>query len=364
MRLGHWRRKALGGVLALLAFGSALAQGTAPPPAPAPAPAAAPGERLRIIGGLAGVNQFVRHEEPFWTRELPRLTGGRASAEIVPFDRAGLRGQEMLRLVKLGAVPFGTLLLAVSAAQEPELAAPDLAGLNPDFASLRRSVESYRPRAQALLRERYGIELLALYVYPAQATFCAKPISGLADLAGRRVRVSSPAQADWVKALGGTPVQTTFAEIVANLRHGNIDCAITGTMSGNTIGLHEVTTHLHPMPVNWGLAAFVANRDAWEALSPETRAVLSRELPRLEGAIWAESERETGEGIACNTGLAGCVSGRRGRMTLVTPPPADDARRQDILRSAVLPGWVQRCGPSCIPAWQSTIGRATGIDPF
>jgi TRAP-type C4-dicarboxylate transport system substrate-binding protein len=347
---------ALGGALALLAVGTSLAQGAAP--------ATAPGERLRIIGGLAGVNQFVRHEEPFWSRELPRLTGGRASAEIVPFDRAGLRGQEMIRLVQLGAVPFGTLLLAVSAAQEPELAAPDLAGLNPDFASLKRSVEAYRPRAQALLRERYGIELLALYVYPAQATFCAKPISGLADLAGRRVRVSSPAQADWVTALGATPVQTTFSEIVANLRHGNIDCAITGTMSGNTIGLHEVTTHLHPMPVNWGLAAFVANRDAWQALSNETRAVLSRELPRLEGAIWAESERETGEGIACNTGSAGCVSGRRGRMTLVTPPSTDDARRQEILRSAVLPGWVQRCGPGCIPAWQSTIGRATGIDPF
>lgn len=356
MRLGHWRRKALGGALALLVGGSSLAQGATP--------ASGTVERLRIVGGLAGVNQYVRHEEPFWARELPRLTGGRASAEIVPFDRAGLRGQEMIRLVQLGAVPFGTLLLAVSAAQEPELAAPDLAGLSPDFAALKRIVEAYRPRAQALLRERYGIELLALYVYPAQATFCAKPIAGLADLAGRRIRVSSPTQADWVAALGATPVQTTFSEIVANLRHGNIDCAITGTMSGNTIGLHEVTTHLHPMPVGWGLAAFVANRDAWQALSTETRAMLSRELPRLESAIWAESERETGEGVACNTGSAGCVSGRRGRMTLVTPTPADDTRRQHILRTAVLPGWVQRCGAACIPAWQSTIGRATGIDPF
>ena len=321
-------------------------------------------ERLRVIGGLAGVNQFVRHEEPFWTRELPRLTGGRVSAEIVPFDRAGLRGQEIMRLVQLGSVPFGTLLMSVSAAQEPELVAPDLAGLNPDFASLRRSVEAYRPRAQALLRERYGIELLALYVYPAQATFCARPLSKLADLAGRRVRVSSPTQADWVTALGAVPVQTTFAEIVGNLRNGNIDCAITGTMSGNTIGLHEVTTHLHPMPVSWGLAAFVANGGAWQALSADTQAVLRRELPRLESAIWAESERETGDGVACNIGAPECSAGRRGRMVLVTPTATDEARRRDVLRTAVLPGWVQRCGVACVASWRATVGRATGIDPF
>jgi TRAP-type C4-dicarboxylate transport system substrate-binding protein len=355
--LPHPLRTLLALCLTLGFSAATLAQGT-------PAAADAAVERLRIVGGLAGVNQFVRHEEPFWSRDLPRLTGGRASAEIVSFDRAGLRGQEMLRLIQQGVVPFGTLLLAVSAAQEPELAAPDLAGLNPDFAALRRTVAAYRPRAEALLRSRYGAELLALYVYPAQATFCARPVARLGDLAGRRIRVSSPTQADWVTALGGTPVQTTFGEIVNNLRNGNIDCAITGTMSGNTIGLHEVTTHLHPMPVSWGLAAFVANGAAWEALSAETRAVLRRELPRLESAIWAESERETGEGIACNTGSADCTSGRRGRMTLVRPSPEDDTRRREILTTAVLPGWVQRCGAACVTTWKSTLGRATGVDPF
>ena len=63
-----------------------------------------PHTHLRIVGGLAGMHQFTRHEEPFWTRERVRLSGGRASAEIVSFDRAGIRGQEMLRLVAMGTV--------------------------------------------------------------------------------------------------------------------------------------------------------------------------------------------------------------------------------------------------------------------
>jgi hypothetical protein len=106
-------------------------------------------QHLRIVGGLAGVNQYTRHEEPFWTTELPRLARGKLSAEIVPFDRAGIRGQEMLRLIQLGVVPFGTALLSVSSAQEPELSAPDLAGLNPDIATLRRVTTAFRPTSRS-----------------------------------------------------------------------------------------------------------------------------------------------------------------------------------------------------------------------
>jgi len=321
-----------------------------------------PPQHLRIVGGLAGVNQYTRHEEPFWTRDLPRLSNGKASAEIVPFDRAGIRGQEVLRLVQLGAVPFGTALLSLSAAQDPELSAPDLAGLNPDAASLRRSVDAFRPYLQRVLRERYGIELLALYTYPAQVTFCTKSIAGLGDLAGRRIRVSGSSQSDWVTALGAIPVQTAFADIVANVRSGNIDCAITGTMSGNTIGLHEVTSHIYTMPINWGVAAFVANGTVWNALPKDLQVLLRQELPKLENAIWAESTKETGEGIACNVGAAACAGGRKGNMTEVRETPADIRKRRDILVKNVLPGWIQRCGPQCAQLWRKTIGPALDIE--
>lgn len=318
-------------------------------------------QRLRIVGGLAGLNQYTRHEEPFWTTELPRLAGGQLSAEIVPFDRAGIRGQEMLQLMQLGVVPFGTALVSQSAVAEPLLAAPDLAGLNPDIASLRRTVAAFRPQLEKTLRERHGIELLAVYTYPAQVLFCKKAFDGLGDLAKRRIRVSSPPQADWVEALGGVPVSISFAGIVEAFRAGNIDCAITGTMTGNTIGLQDLTTHIHPMAVSWGLAIFGANQGTWKALNPAVRELLARELPKLEQAIWAESERETGEGLACNTGGNGCTNGKRGRMAEVRSSADDDKRRRQIFASTVLPRWVQRCGPACAEVWNQTLGAQLGI---
>ncbi len=351
-RAGLWLLRA---ALALAAV-SAAAAGLPANPSP-------PGAvRLRVVGGLAGLNQYTRHEEPFWTRDFARLTGGRAVAEIVPFDRAGIRGQEMLRLVQTGAVPFGTALLSTSSAQDQELAAPDLAGLNPDIASIGRSVAAFRPYLTKMLRERYGIELLALYIYPAQEIFCKKPLKGLAEIAGRRVRTSNSSQADWVEALGGVPVQIVFAEITANLRSGNIECAITGTMSGNTIGLYELTSYIHTAPITWGLAAFVANGAAWQALAPEVQGLLRRELPRLESAIWAEAAHETGEGIACNTGSASCKNGRKGQMTEVPESAADQKLRREILAKTVLPRWVQRCGPQCAEVWRQTVGPVVGIE--
>ncbi|MDH5537890.1 MAG: TRAP transporter substrate-binding protein [Rhizobacter sp.] len=321
-----------------------------------------PPERLRIVGGLGKLHQYTRHELPFWTRDLPRLSGGRASAEIVPFDQAGLSGNEMLRLIQIGAVPFGTALLPLVAVQDPELGAPDLAGLNPDMATLRKHFAAFRPYLEQRLRERWGIEALAVYVYPAQVTFCNKPFSGLADLAGRRIRSSNPAQSDLVEALGAVPVQTSFADIVPKLRSGDIACAITGTMSGNTIGLHEVTTHVHTMAANWGLAVFGANTAAWNALSPELRRVLRLELPRLEQAIWDDADRETGEGLECNRGGTACVNGNKGRMQVVNETPSDVRRWRDIVVSTVLPRWVQRCGPQCAVVWNNTLGPVTGIE--
>lgn len=321
----------------------------------------APMQKLRIVGGLAGLNQYTRNEEPFWTQELSRLSAGKFAADIVPFDRAGIPGGDMLRLIQLGVVPFGTILMSSLSGQYPEFGAPDLAGLNPDMSSLKKSVAAFRPYLEKTLRNRHGVEALALYVYPAQVVFCQKPLASLTDLAGRRIRVSSATQSDFVTALGGVPVLTGFAQIMASMASGNVECAITGSMSGNTLGLHEVTTHVHTLPVNWGLAIFGANLNAWTNLAPDLKALLGRELPKLEAAIWNESERETTEGLACNKGAASCSSGRKGHMVDVSVSAQDERRRQEIFTSVVLTNWLQRCNGRCGEVWNRTIGPVRGI---
>lgn len=317
--------------------------------------------RLKVIGGLADVSQYVRFEEPFWRRRVPEMTGGRVATEISPFDRSGIRGQEMLQLMRLGVVPFGTALLAIAASEEPEFNAVDLPALSPDIATLRRTVTAFRPHLERLLRERYSIELLGVYTYPSQVVFCNRAFSGLSDLAGRRVRTSSVAQSELIQALGGTPVVTPFAEIVQAIRAGVVECAITGTLSGHAIGLYEVTTHVHAMALTWGISVFGANQAAWAALPADLQGKLRDAVRELEEEIWQAADRETGEGLACNAGLPTCSSARRGSMTIVPVSAADTERRARLLTEVVLPRWVSRCGPDCVDAWNNNLQPVFGV---
>ena len=316
---------------------------------------------LRIVGGLAGVAQYTRHEMPFWTEQVMQRTHGRVRAEIAPFDRSGIRGPEMLPLMRLGVVPFGTVPLSVSAGDEPEINAVDLPVTNPDFGTLRRTVTLLRPRLEALLKERFNVVLLAVYAYPAQVVFCRQPFSGLGDLSGRRIRVSSVGQSELFEALGAIPVVTPFAEIPAALRGGIVECAVTGSLSGNTLGLPGIATYVSRQAISWGVSVFGANAGAWAALPQEVRSQLQAGLSELQEQIWRAAEQETEEGFACNAGRPECVHGTRGQMVVLDDEPRDRQRRAQLLRDVILPSWIRRCGSDCIDTWNTTMAPSRGI---
>ena len=317
--------------------------------------------KLKIVGGLAGVSQYMKLENPFWTQRVPQLTNGRVQAEIHPFDGSGLPGQEMLQLMRLGVVPYGTALLAVVSGDEPELNAVDLPILNPDFASLRRTVELYRGHLHQVLQQKYGVELLGIYAYPAQVLYCAPQFRSLKDLAGLKVRTSSVGQSEMMSALGAIPTVIPFSEIVRSVKNGIVDCAITGTMSGGEIGLPKVTSYISPLAVSWGLSFFGANKLAWERLPADIRAELRAGIGSLEQSIWEAADQETARGLACETGSPACKDGEVFHMNLVPITAADDALRTRLLTQTILPQWIRRCGDTCVTAWNETLGTPLGI---
>jgi TRAP-type C4-dicarboxylate transport system substrate-binding protein len=316
--------------------------------------------KLRVVGGFASVSQFKQLEEPFWTKEIGHLTSGRVSAKIHAFDRSGLRAQDMLQLVRLGVVPLGSALVTLAAGDEPELEAMDLPGLNPDIASLRQHVGAYRSHLKTLLKERYDLELLGVYAYPAQVLFCTEEFQGLQSLAGRRVRTSSVGQSNLMEALGATPVVLPFGDIVPSINRGIVDCAITGTLSGRQIGLSEATSQIHAMAISWGLSIFIANAAVWRSIPEDLRDTLGVAVAALEQRIWQAAERDTQLGYDCNTGVVVCDDGKGGRMTLVQPSQTDRERMRQALSDIVIPRWVDRCGPDCASVWNRTLGGLRG----
>jgi TRAP-type C4-dicarboxylate transport system substrate-binding protein len=316
-----------------------------------------PAIHLKVVGGLGQTIQFKNFEEPFWDKQISDRSGGRITAEVTPYDVDGLSGAELLQFTRLGAVTIGDVPLTQVASEDPEAAGLDLAGTNADIQALRGSVAAYRSTLLDLYRQRYGVELLAIWTNPAQVVFCNKPIRGLADLKGLQVRVASAMHGDFVTGLGGIPVAIPYDQLVDALRKNVVDCAITGAISGYKIGLQGVTSYVSNVTVSWGPNILIANHDAWHRFDPAVREFLTAQIDDLTERLWQDASNESQEGIACLTGTGVCNAGPPAHMTLV--PTSDEDRkliRQSFMK-VVAPRWAERCGAECVDNWNQTIGR-------
>ena len=314
--------------------------------------------RVRVISGFAGTRQFDRIEQPFWTRRLQALTGGRMAATVQSFAQAGVAPEQMLNIMRSGVVLFGAVEANAVALDEPELGAADLPLLAEDAASLRRMVDLWLPRFHAILREQYAARLLAVFIRPPQVVFCNKAFAGLRSLTGMRVRAASVNQSDLLLALGAQPMVMGFDRIIPAFRDEAVDCAITGGLPGNAIGLHRVTTHVSTLPLGWAMSFLTAYEPAWEALPADLREAVRGGIAGLEAEIWAAAVEERDQGEACNTGQASCRLGERGHLVAVRE---DVGAIRPFFSSTVLPGWARRCGAACGERWNAVAGPATGV---
>ncbi|MES9873979.1 MAG: TRAP transporter substrate-binding protein [Candidatus Sedimenticola sp. 6PFRAG7] len=318
--------------------------------------AALPKTKVSVVGTWSMLPQYKQFEKPFWSEEITEKSGGSITADVKGFNEMGLKGNEVVRLMKQGVLDFGSTVLGYLAADHPMNEAIDLAGLSPDIETARKVTDSYKESLAKLYEEKYGIKLLGIWPYSAQVLFCNAPITGLADLKGKKVRTANRTLAEFVGALGGTGVTMSFGEVVQGLQKGVVDCAITGSMSGYSAKWHEVSTHLYALPVGWSQVMHAVSLKAWKRLPADVQRFISAEIEALENRIWEAAATETVEGINCNTGAGECKSGKSAGMTLVEVSDKDREQLSKILDDVVLKAWGERCGDGCVGEWNRTIG--------
>jgi TRAP-type C4-dicarboxylate transport system substrate-binding protein len=322
---------------------------------------AVPKTHLRVVGSISSLTQYKDYEVPFWTKQLAEKSGGAVTAEIKGFNEMGLKGPEVLRLMGQGVMEIGATVIAYLAADDPANEMIDVAGLLGDVGTARKVTEAVRPVYEKLYREKFGVELLGFGTYPAQVFYCAGEIKGLADIKGKKVRAAGRSQSELVAALGGTPVTLAFGEVVPALQNKTVDCAITGTLSGNAAKWHEVTTHLLALPVSWGQIGYAVNAKTWNGWDPKLRTFLDAEIKALEKRLWDAADLFTQQGYECNAGTDKCTLGTKGKMKLVQPSQADRDMLKKILSDVTLPKWAERCSAGCVADFNNTVGKVVGV---
>ena len=191
--------------------------------------------------------------------------------------------------------------------------------------------------------------------------FCNGEIKGLADLKGKKVRTGNRTLAEFVEAFGGTGVTLAFNEVVPALQNKVVDCAITGTLSGNSAKWHEVATHIYALPLGWSHVMHAVNLKTWQRLDPKVRSFLEKEIAGLENRIWQAAAEETQQGYDCNAGKDSCTMGTKAKMTVVPVSDADKAALKKALTETVLPKWAARCAGECVAEWNASVGKVVGL---
>ena len=329
----------------------------------AAAPAAAEAQSpfvVKAVGTWGNLTNFQKHEGPFWNERVADATGGAVVGDIKPQTELGLKGFEIMRLVKLGVFDYAYGLPGYVAAENAVFEGGDLSSLTQDIATQRQVADAYFPTLARAFAEVYNAKLLQLYPFPSQTLWCRGEVGGVADLKGKKIRVYAATLGDFVEGAGGTSVTVPFGEVIPALEKGVVDCGITGTMSAYKAKWHQVATHAFTLRVGWGLAFGAMNMDKWNALGSERQAVLKTELDKLTDAMWAETAREDEVAISCITG-GRCDIGEPGGMILVEPSESDLALRDRIATEVVLKRWAERCGSECANNWNDTVGRVLGL---
>lgn len=338
-------------------LGAAIAVASA---AATSAPAEIQSVDLNVLGSVSFLSSYKNYEQAFWNDRLPAASGGRIKATAHGFDQMGLKGGEVLRLTGQGVVDISTTVLGYTAADDPRNEAADLAGLAPTVDAAHAIAEAYEPVLDSYFADKYGVKVLATWPYPAQVFYCNSEIGDLSDIAGKKVRTGNRTLSEFVSALGGTGVTMAFADVIPALQTGVVDCAITGTLSGNSAKWFEVATHLYALPVGWSTMVTAANLNFWNRLTPETQAFLQDELNALEDEIWKGAGEETQDGINCNVGADPCTVGVKADMTLVPVSDADRDLLDRITAEVILPKWAERCGADCVAEFNRTVGPIVG----
>jgi TRAP-type C4-dicarboxylate transport system substrate-binding protein len=316
---------------------------------------------LKVLGGLSTRSNYKQVEQPFWLKTLPEHSAGQITAEIKGFDEMGLKGPELLKLMKQGVIGFGVIPLIYPAADTAIYEAVDLAGLATDAKTARQVSTSFAPILAKHLSATYQSKFLGVSPFAPQVLFCNVPIRGLQDLKDKTVRVITRSQAELFEALGAKSISMPFAEVMQAFQKKTIACAVASSMAGYTAKWYTVSTHLYALPLGWNQEMHAVNQKVWDQLNADVRALLEINLSKLTERLWLFAESENIKGYDCNTGAKTCPMAPKGKMILVRPTQADLATIRRLATQNIVSKWATRCSGVCVSEFNQTIGKSLKI---
>jgi TRAP-type C4-dicarboxylate transport system substrate-binding protein len=195
--------------------------------------------------------------------ELEKATNNRIRVEVYPGAQLGNQ-QRQSEGLRAGSIEAAIGPAELFAGVDPRFQVLAMAGLYKDVEHARRALDLPAIR-KAVADMAAGRQLvnIGLNVYDLQSFVFKTPVSKLADVAGKRIRVlASEAEQESVRSLGGAPVPMSFGEIIPGLQQGTIDGAASVLGVWVALRYYDVAPHMLDTRF-WGIIPVVLVSKIW-----------------------------------------------------------------------------------------------------
>ena len=148
----------------------------------------------------------------------------------------------------------------------------------------------------AKANEHDGLKLAALFMHGPGQIQMRQPISNLADMKGKKIRVGGGVQGLIGKNMGIAAIAAPGSKVYEILSQGVADGVFMPVGEQNSLRLSEVTKHIYEVPGGMYLGSFAIflSPDFLASLDAKTRKALlkttGKDLSTLAGKLWEEND--------------------------------------------------------------------------
>ena len=221
------------------------------------------------------------------------LTNGRLDVQVFPSAQLG-GSREMVEGMQVGTVEMAMPTAAVTSRVVKELEVLDLPFLFRDFAHLHAYLDGAGGAEMRAAALRKGIRILGFYTGGTRGVYARKPLRGMDDLKGLKVRtLEAPIVTATWRALGAIPTPIPFPEVYSALQSGVVDAGEGNIVTYRTSKLDEVAPHVLHIRYLITVVLVAIAEPRWQALPADLRAPLEqafRESMVFERRINEEEE--------------------------------------------------------------------------
>ena len=191
--------------------------------------------------------------------------------------------------------------------------------------------------------KKYNLKILGFRPLGGYGIICTKPIKGLADFKGRRIRSYGFAYPPLIQAMGGTPVSMSSTDGYEGLQRGILDCSPIDPVLAHGWKYDEVAKYYVNVPLGASFGHMIAmNLKAYNKLDEQTRAILD--------GLWREYTARYAVEMQVITGKV--IDGwKKKGVTVINVPKDEFAKFVDAPGvQAVRAKWLQRAKALGVPA--------------